>query len=87
METQNSTDKQHEKTVEISIDGDDYVAPSKEMSADDILRLAGIDPTQNYLVEKQGREQTSYKDKGSTLIKLHKHDTFISVPLGDATVS
>jgi hypothetical protein len=87
MDTQNASDKQHEKTVDISIDGDDYVAPMKEMAADDILRLASIDPTQNYLVEKHGREQTSYKDKGSTLVKLHEHETFISVPTGDATVS
>jgi hypothetical protein len=85
MDTQDSTEKQ--KTVGISIDGEDYTAPTKEMTADDILRLAGIDPTQNYLVEKHGRQQESYKDKGSTLIKLHEHETFISVPTGDATVS
>ncbi len=74
-------------TVDISIDGEIYTAPAKEMTADDILRLAGLDPTENYLVEKHGREQVSYQGKGSELIKLHERETFISVPTGDATVS
>ncbi len=74
-------------SVEISIDSEDYTAPEKEMTADDILRLAGIDPSENYLVEKHGREQVSYKDKGSTIVKLHEKETFISVPTGDVTVS
>jgi len=77
----------HGQTIEISIDGETYTAPSKEMTADDILRLAGLDPTENYLVEKHGREQVSYQDKGSELIKLHEREIFISVPTGDATVS
>jgi hypothetical protein len=85
-ETTSTTDK-HEKTVEISIDGDIYTAPAKEMTADDILRLAGIDSSENYLVEKHGREQTSYQGKGSSAIKLHEKETFISVPTGDVTVS
>ena len=74
-------------TIDISIDGEMYAAPAKEMTADDILRLAGIDPSENYLVEKHGREQVSYQGKGSELIKLHERETFISVPTGDATVS
>lgn len=74
-------------TVEISIDGETYAAPAKELTADDILRLAGIDPAENYLVAKHGREQVSYQGKGSELIKLHEHETFISVPTGDVTVS
>ena len=74
-------------SVEISIDGESYTAPEKEMVADDILRLAGIDPSENYLVEKHGREQESYKDRGSDIVKLHEKETFISVPTGDVTVS
>jgi hypothetical protein len=79
--------KDKDKEVPISIDGETYIAPEKEMTADAILRLAGIDPAENYLVQKERRKQTSYKDKGSTVIKLHKGDEFISVPTGDATVS
>lgn len=74
-------------TVEISIDGETYAAPAKELTADDVLRLAGIDPAENYLVEKHGRQQLSYQGKGSELVKLHERETFISVPTGDATVS
>lgn len=86
-QTAASTANKPGHTVEISIDGEIYTAPAKEMTADDILRLAGIDPAENYLVAKHGRNQVSYQGKGSELIKLHKHDTFISVPTGDATVS
>lgn len=87
MSEMQGTASKQKHTVEISIDGDDYTASSKEMTPDAILGLAGIDATQNYLVKKHGREQTSYKGKGSTPIELHEHDVFISVPTGDATVS
>lgn len=80
-----SDNKQH--PVEFTIDGEPYTAPSKEMTPDDILRLAGIDPTQNYLVEKHGREQSSFEGKGESPIKVHEKETFISVPIGDTTVS
>lgn len=80
-----SEDKQH--PVDISIDGETYTTPSKDMTPDQILQLAGIDPTQNYLVEKHGREQTSYQNNGETTINVHEKETFISVPIGDTTVS
>ncbi|MDX6438993.1 MAG: hypothetical protein QOF45_1576 [Gaiellaceae bacterium] len=82
-----SKNEDKKKGIEISIDGEPYTATEKEMTADQILGLAGLDPAQNYLVKKEGRSQTSFKDKGSTLVKLHKHDEFISVPIGDTTVS
>lgn len=75
------------QSIEISIDGETYTAAAKEMTAEDILRLASLDPAENYLVEKHGREQVSYQGKGSELIKLHEREIFISVPTGDATVS
>jgi len=87
MSESQSTTEKNEHSVEISIDGEDYTAPSKEMTPDAILALAGIDATENYLVQKHGREQTSYQGKGSTPIKIHEHETFISVPTGDVTVS
>lgn len=87
MDTTDVGAKDKDKGIPISIDGETYTAPEKDMTADAILGLAGIDPTENYLVHKEGRNQTSYKDKGSEIIKLHKNDEFISVPTGDATVS
>jgi hypothetical protein len=86
-ETAENSAKEPQHTVDISIDGEIYSAPAKEMTADDILRLADIDANENYLVEKHGRKQVSYQGKGSQLIKLHERETFISVPTGDATVS
>lgn len=86
-ETADSSATKPEHSFDISVDGETYAAPAKEMTADDILRLAGIDPSENYLVEKHGREQVSYQGKGSEPIKLHERETFISVPTGDVTVS
>jgi hypothetical protein len=57
------------------------------MTANEILGLAEIDATKNYLVQKHGRKQVSYQDRGDETIKLHPNDTFISVPLPDTTVS
>jgi len=73
--------------VEIFVDGEEVSAPRQDMTPDEILQLANLDPTENYLVEKHGREQTSYKDNGTTTIKIHERETFVSVPIGDTTVS
>jgi hypothetical protein len=82
-----ATPEDNQHSFDISLDGETYTAPSKDMTPDQILQLAGIDPTQNYLVEKHGREQTSFENKGETAIKVHEKETFISVPIGDTTVS
>jgi hypothetical protein len=73
--------------VEITVDGETYTAPRKKMTPTEILQLAGLEPSANYLVRKHGREQTSYKDEPNKEITLHPREEFISVPIGDTTVS
>jgi hypothetical protein len=78
---------EHEHSVEISIDGENYTAPDHKMTVNAILGLAGKDPSKNYLVEKVGREQKSFQNEGDEVVTLHPGEVFITVPLPDATVS
>ena len=74
-------------TVEISIDGEDYTAPSKDMTPDAILGLADRRDAELPRQEARSRADLLTSVKGSTPIKLHEDDAFISVPTGDTTVS
>jgi hypothetical protein len=57
------------------------------VTANQILRLAGIDPAANYLVEVRGREQVSYQGRGDEEIRVHEHEVFVSVSTGPTPTS
>jgi hypothetical protein len=83
------------KTVEIEVDGEELTAPERDSTpreiidlARDIIARAGKDPAHVYLVELKGkRERTSYKDRADEEIRLHEHQSFITVSLGPTPVS
>jgi hypothetical protein len=45
--------------IEITVDGHSVTLEDAEVTANEILRLAGLDPTANYLVRIEGRHQFS----------------------------
>ena len=73
--------------VHFTVDDEPVSTPEKLLTADQILRLAGDDPTQRYLVLVEGRHQTSYKDRGGTEIHVHEGMTFVTVSLGPTPTS
>ncbi len=73
--------------VHFTVDGEVVRTPHRTLTADEILRLAGDDPAQRYLVLVEGRHQTSYKDRGGTEIHLHDDMTFVTVSLGPTPTS
>lgn len=72
---------------EYTVDGEPQSTDSKELTADTILKNAGLDPTKNYLVELLGDKEESFKDKPNAEIHMHEHLRFISVALGGTPVS
>ena len=76
------------KTFEITIDGKAYNVVEKELTATQILALAGRSSAEYYLVEIRGKkERISYKDRPNAEVKLHPGSKFVSVSTGETPVS
>jgi hypothetical protein len=77
-----------EHLIAIFVDDERLVIGAHELTADEILKVAGLDAADNYLVKTHhGRPGESYEGKGSTVIQLTEHDTFIAVSQGPTPVS
>lgn len=70
-----------------TVDDKSFTVSEHVLTPREILTLAGLSPTDYYLVEINGKSQQSYKDKPDEQIHLHEHAKFISVYLGGTTVS
>lgn len=84
---QHGGDKGREKEITIFIDGEEYQAPDKKMTANQILVLGGLTANDHYLMEIKGNHKESFEGKGEELIHLHKGDRFVSVFVGPTPVS
>lgn len=71
----------------IEIDNEIHPAPDKTMTANAILKLGGLDPKENYLVQIKRGSRISYKDKGEEKIALFDGAKFVSHYLGTTGVS
>jgi Multiubiquitin len=76
-----------EKTFSVTVDGDPVEVPRKDVTANQILTLAHLDPTQRYLIQKHGNETISYIDNPDALVKVHEHEAFLTGRRGPVTVS
>lgn len=74
-------------TIEFKVDDETVSTEEKELSADAILVLAGLDPTTRYLVRLFGKNQESFKDRGTEMIKVHPNQEFLSVGFGPTPLS
>jgi uncharacterized protein YpmB len=80
--------EQRQHPVEIEVDSKPVEAPSKTMTAREILVLVGKDPAQYYLVQLIGKkDQNSYKEKLDEPIHLDQHSRFITVSTGETPAS
>ncbi len=73
--------------IAIKIDGEQHDAPENPMSADDILRLGGLDPDSNYLVQIKDGERIKYDGDGEQLILLYEGAAFVGHYTGPKGVS
>lgn len=87
MEKQTETAKKGRPAIEFTVDGETYPSEERELTAGNILRLAGKDPASHYLVEVRGqRERQDYKDPDQA-VKLHPGSKFLTVSTGPTPVS
>jgi Multiubiquitin len=81
-------DKKPKKTVTITIDGEEFEVEKEEMTARELLALAGLDPGVSYLILLQGQgKQVSFRDNLDEPIKIHERIRFVSADLGAAPVA
>ena len=73
--------------ITIKIDNEPHEAPENPMSANDILRLGGLDPDSHYLVQIKDGERIKYEGKGEQLISLFDGAEFVGHYTGPRGVS
>ena len=73
-------------TFHYTVDGKEQSTSEHELTPNQVLQNAGIDPATNYLVQIIGREKKSYQGK-SDPIHMHEHMVFISVSTSPTPVS
>ena len=73
--------------IKITIDNESYEASENPMSANDILRLGGLDPASNYLVQIKARERIKYDGRGEQPIFLYDGANFVGHYTGEKPVS
>ncbi len=73
--------------IHYTVDGEPQTTTERELTPRQIIKNAGLNPDERYLVEIRGREQVSYKDNPGTPIHLHEHEKFVTVFIGPVPVS
>jgi len=81
------TTKAGAHVIHYTVNDEPQETTEHQLTASQILTNAGIDPSQNYLIQLEGRHQTSYKDNPETVIHMHEKQTFISNFTGPVPVS
>ena len=89
MSTTNTAEHHDHKphAIDVYVDGEKLETRQHELTARQILELAGLDPDTHYLVKIQGRHQIPYKEDPNAEIRLHDGIEFISVSTGPTPVS
>ena len=75
------------KTVTITVDRESISGVPRSTTPNEILRLAGIDPTSHYLVKITGRHQESFEGRGEDPLPVHEHEKFVSLSIGPTPTS
>jgi Multiubiquitin len=73
--------------VEITVDGRHVTLDDPTTTPNQILALAGLDPSAHYLVRIEGRHQHSFEGRGDERIHVHPGERFVSVSTGPTPVS
>ena len=76
-----------EPPITIMIDSEPHEAPENPMSANAILRLGGLDPDSNYLVQIRDLKRIKYEGKGEQPIFLYEGAEFVGHYTGEKGVS
>lgn len=78
----------HDGKIEFFLDDELFSTDRNVLTANQILKIAGLDPADNYLVKiYKGRPGDSFEGKGDAEIKIEECDKFIAVSTGPTPVS
>lgn len=75
------------KGVTIDVDGEDVTVPDRDVTPNEILALAGLDPATHYLVHIKAKHQEPFKGIGDQPIKVHEGEKFVSLSTGPTPTS
>ena len=75
------------RPITFTVDGEQVTTTTAELTPNQILQLAGIDPATHYLEQIDGRKHTSYAGKGDQPIHVHEREVFVSIPTGPTPTS
>ncbi len=73
--------------ISITIDHEPYQAPANPMTANDLLRLGGLDPANHYLVQIKASERIKYDGRGEQPIFLYDGAKSVGHYTGEKPVS
>jgi hypothetical protein len=82
-----SSEKNDKHTIHYTVSDEPQSTTQKEMTPVEIMKNAGVDPAQNYLIQIEGNHKKSYKDNPNEIIHMHDKMTFITNFMGPKPVS
>lgn len=72
--------------IHFSVDGEHFETRERELTPDQILKLAGLNPKLRYLTEVKPSDK-NFKDKGHVPIKMVDCMEFVSLSIGPTPTS
>ena len=74
-------------TFHYTVDGEPQETEAHQLTPNQILTHAGLDPGTHYLVEIKGDTKESFQGKGEVELHMHEGMVFVSVFTGPTPVS
>jgi hypothetical protein len=75
------------RVIHFEVDDEELETTHRELTPVQIMKLAGINPETDYLVEIEGHHQRSLKDHPNDPVVLHDGSKFVSVSTGPTPTS
>jgi hypothetical protein len=79
--------EEHSHEIHYSVNGEPQVTVDRELTPVKIMEKAGINPSENFLVEIRGRDRISFKNEPTKPIDIHPNEIFVTEYMGPVPVS
>ncbi len=74
-------------TIQYTVDGEPQSTSEHQLTASQILKVAGKEPSSYYLILLEGNAQKYYQGRPDEIIHMHPKMRFISMSLAPTPVS
>lgn len=82
-----ASQRSSKNVFDYTVDDEPQQTREHVLTAEQIVRNAGLDPTQRYLIQLRGKEQESFEGRMGTEIHMHEKMKFITAGIGPTPVS